>query len=279
MENSPIRLSVWTEGLDEDWGLAPDNRGRLERGKMSPKGVAQVVHQIQDLNGTRADCLFILEADRRRLHLNLNSGILEISDPGNMNYQNVTLGNTDLELYLLERFAPQQQQQLQADPRTLRWMEGIIAAMAGVGLVWALFYLSDFLNRDSQFMPKPVALEIDDPVASKDILFRHSGIYVTRVADGEMVIEVSPDGSWGYYDMYKGQPGYYQLEPVNVGNCRPVFEDQEVAILTDTRFMFYPQEGKLLVFLERSFKRIGQNRDELPYFLFPQASGSIAKLQ
>ena len=277
MENSPIRLSVWTEGLDEDWGLAPENRGRLERGKMSPRGISEMVRETQKFHGAKADCLFILEAEGRRLHLKLNSGTLEVSDPGNMNYQNITLGETDLETYLLERFAPHIEQE-HTDPRTLRWLQSVLAAAAGAALVAALLFTANFLKRDSHFMPKPVVLEIDNPIESKELLVRHSGVYVTRIADGEMVIEVRPDGTWGYYDMYKGQPGYFRLNPVNLGNCQPVMEGEKVAILTDERFLFYPQNGQVLVFLERPFKRVGQNRDELPYFLFPKPAGSMAGL-
>ena len=85
MDNSPIKLSVWTEGLNSAWGLEPENPERLERSRMSHGEVSQVVHRIQDNHGTHADCLFVLQYENKRLHLALNSGIIEISDPGNMN--------------------------------------------------------------------------------------------------------------------------------------------------------------------------------------------------
>lgn len=243
---------------------------------MTLEEVAYRVRDLQQFHGAAANGLFILEEEGKRLQLALNSGVIEISDPGNMNYQNVTLGNTDPLAYLQDRFA-KPGETLQPDSRTVRWMESICAILAVVVLCGTGFFLAQFLSRDSQFMPKPVTLEIKDPVEAQEITHRYAGVYVTRVADGEMMIEIRPDGTWGYYDMYRGRPGFFDLDPVSAGTFKPVIDGEKVAIQTDTRFLFYPEESDRLIFLERPFRRIGLSRDELPYFGFPDMRTLLAR--
>ena len=143
-----------------------------------------------------------------------------------------------------------------------------MAVVAVAVVAGALGFISHFLNRDSGFFPKPTVVGIADPIEAKEILVGHAGIYATRLADGEMLLELRPDGTWGYYDMFRGLPGYYKIVPVQSGTSRPVMEDGRLALLTDKRFLFYPEGDESLVFLKRLFNRVGKTRDDLPYFIF-----------
>ena len=53
-------------------------------------------------------------------------------------------------------------------------------------------------------------------------------------------------------------------------------DGDQIAILTDLRFVFYPDKNDTLIFMQRPFKRIGKIRQDLPYFTFKESTKNIA---
>ena len=137
--------------------------------------------------------------------------------------------------------------------RSLLTILGIsIGVAAVVALGFAIRFVDGYLDQTSEFIPKPMALEIDNPVESRDLTVKYSGVYATRIDDGEMLLELKRDGTWGFYDVRKGSVGSFILQAVKSGNCRPVYEAGRLAILTDTRYLFYPENDKAgLVFQDQ----------------------------
>ena len=73
-----------------------------------------------------------------------------------------------------------------------------------------------------------------------------------------MLLELTPDGTWAFFDVEKGAVGSFILSNLNEGQFRPVYESGRVAILTDARYIFYPESTESeLMFLQRRFKRLG----------------------
>lgn len=240
---------------------------------MTPEQVVSIIHDILEENGHDANGLFILESGEYRLNLNLNNGVIEISDPRNANYQNVAIAESELVGYLHKFFAPVVQEEKKDSLRTplVQKLEYLVALIVVVALVVTIRFVIQFMEDGSQFMPEPEATEIADVQEMRSLTVQNAGIYVTKMRDGEMAIELKDDGTWAYYDMRSGSLGAFILDTVDEGTFRPVYESGRLAILTDARYLFYPnqQEGSI-VFLDRPFKRVGNTRDDLPYLSFPE---------
>jgi hypothetical protein len=282
MGSHELELSVWTEGLGEFWGIQPEQRERRRRDDMAPEQLADIIHAILEENNHDANGLFILASGDRRLNLALSNGVIEISDPQNLNYQNVALAEAELIAFLNDFFARPAEEEEAPLLRTplVQKVEYAVAIISIVALALTLKFVVGYLNRSSEFMPEVEAVEITDPTESRQLVVKYSGIYATSMDDGEMVLEIQDDGKWHFYDMQSSTLGSFILNMVKGGNFRPVVNLGRPAILTDTRYLFYPSNAeKTLHFLNRPFKRIGNTRDDLPYLSFPEDSnGTLAKL-
>lgn len=282
MGSQALELTVWTEGLGEFWGIQPDQRDRRQRENMTPEQLAAVINAILEENNHDANGLFILELGERRLNLALTNGVIEVSDPQNANYQNVALAESELTSFLHEFYASPEEEEEKAFIRTplVQKLELAVAIISIAALGLTLKFVVGYLDASSAFMPEVAAEEIKDKAQSRQLVVKYAGIYATSMEDGEMVLEIQEDGSWGYYDMQASTVGSFILNVVNAGNCRPVINAGRPAILTDNRYLFYPSNGeRLLHFLDRPFKRIGNTRDDLPYLSFPDdGSAALAKL-
>ncbi|MEX0327067.1 MAG: hypothetical protein AB3N33_13355 [Puniceicoccaceae bacterium] len=280
MESSTLKLTVWTEGLGEFWGIATEQKERRQRGELSPDEVVSIIGNIIEENTHDANGLFILESGGRRLNVTLSNGVVEVSDPRNANYQNVAIAESELTDYLTTFFAPtvaETGEQLRTP--LVQTLEYVVAVAAVVTLALTIKFVIGFMQESSQFMPEPEAVEIGDSKQVQNLTVQYAGIYATRMRDGEMIIELRDDNTWNYYDIQSGSLGSFILSPVSSGEFRPVYEAGRLAILTDTRYLFYPsttmEEG--ITFLQRPFKKIANSRDDLPYVSFPdEISGSVA---
>jgi hypothetical protein len=281
MESSEVKLSIWTEGLGEFWGIAPDQKERRQRDNMSPEELADVINAILEENDHTANGLFALEAEGRILNLALTNGVIEMSDPKDINYQNVAIAEADLVSFLTDFFARKVEQE-RSNLRTplLQAIEYTVAVIAILALGLTIRFVIHYLEDASQFMPNYETTEIGNLKESKTLTVKMAGVYATRIDDGEMILELKTDGTWGFFDIANGTVGSFILNTVSGGNFRPVYESGRLAILTDTRYLFYPGEHqKELIFLDRRFKRIGNTRDDLPFVSFPdEARGKLASL-
>ncbi|MEX0331745.1 MAG: hypothetical protein AB3N64_10015 [Puniceicoccaceae bacterium] len=275
-----IKLTVWTEGLGEFWGIASAQKERRQRGEMNPDEVVTIIGNIIEENTHDANGLFILESSGRRLNVTLSNGVVEVSDPRDANYQNVAIAESELTEYLIKFFAPAAAESNE-NLRTplVQTLEYVVAIAAIVVFGLTIRFVIGFMQDSSQFMPEPEAVEISDRIQVQNLKVQYAGVYATRMRDGEMVIELRDDGTWNYYDIQGGSLGSFILSPVNSGQFRPVYESGRLAILTDSRYLFYPstnlEEG--ITFLQRPFKKIANTRDDLPYVSFPdEIVGSVA---
>jgi len=268
-------------GLDENWITFTGLTGHVEREAMSPEEVAETLLRINQENGDSATCQFILQGNGHRLTLSLNRGTLTVSDPAKANYQNVALQLTELGAFLQQFFAGKPAH-VAAFPEEVRQshlhlLEGIIALVAVVVFGITVYFVSRYMKNESGFIPMPEVTEIGSGPDAKQHLVRYAGVYATRIGDGEMVLELKEDGSWGYYDMFKSQSGSFDLQMVEEGTCRPVLEQARMALLADNHYLFYPAENGRMVFQQRRYSRIGNTRDDLPFLKFakkpPMASG------
>ena len=279
MEASAVNLKVWTEGLGEFWGITPQ-KDRRQRDDMTPEAIVDVIHTIIEENSHDANGLFILESGGRRLNLNLSNGVVEVSDPRNANYQNVAIAESELAAYLNSFFVKEVETQKE-NLRTplVQKLEYLVAVIVVVALGLSIRFVMQFMEDNSQFMPEPQTADIADMKELRSLTIQYAGVYATNMREGEMVIELKEDGTWFYYDMQSGSLGSYILEPVKAGSFRPVYESGRLAILTDARYVFYPDsENGRITFLQRPFKRIGNSRDDLPYLSFPEkVAGALAR--
>jgi len=274
MASSNLKLAVWTEGLNEDWIAFPSLDGHVERDPMTPGEVVEILERINEENGGAATCLFILQANNRRLHLTLARGSYSVSDPGNANYQNVKLDVREVPTFLegyFDKTSSGIPEHAEIRSSHLRLLEGTIAMAAVLVLAVTVYFVSRYMNTQSSFMPEPTVNELTKPEAL-DYITRYAGIYATQIGDGEMVIELDKNGHWSYYDVWKQSGGSFTLTEVEAGSYRPVLDRGRLAALTDTNFLFYLSEENRLEFLQRHFSRVARNREDLPYVKFPASS-------
>ncbi len=269
MPRSGPTLEIWTEGVAPSWRAEPENRERIRRGRGRPELVLVGVQRMEQGGAAGKDCHLIVQSGARQLVITLAADHLLVSDPANLNYQNVRVAKADLTGYLREFFG-QEDTSARQELNPVRVIEWIVLVIVLGTLAVALSYLSRFLKEESGFLPRPFVQAIEDRSEADRRLQRWAGLYVSRLAEGESLIEITPAGTFGYYDLERGSPSAsFILRPVNSGTCQPVYDAGRLAFLTDTRFLFYPEGENQLVFLERPFTRIARERAELAGFVFP----------
>ena len=275
MQQAAIKLIVWTEGLDPHWGQDAELKERLERGPMSLSAVVEEIEKIKNFYEEEANALFVLERGKRQLHVTLVNGKVEISDPGDPNYQNISLSDSGLESFLGDHFMHETvEETVQAHRFRLAKLITVTTAIAA--LLVAAILLNTYVAYDSTFIPEPEVAKIDNPAQASIHLDEYAGVYATNVGDGEMVFEINLDGTWKFYDMFHSTKGFYSLQEVVGGKWQPVYEKGRLALMTDNRYLLYPEKNNALVFLDRNFERIATNRNDLPYLKFPGAPRPVA---
>jgi len=263
-----VKFDIQTEGLGEFWGVAPNYHERRSRDPMSADELLEIILTILDDNGNDANGLFIIEHGKKSVHIRLNSGILEISNPNDANYQNVAVSPHDLKATLSDFF------QLSKDGKAVPnahiiMLEWIIAVVASGGMLAAVTFAIHYLNKEVNFMPKPDYMEVQDEKDYADHLKALAGIYVTEFKDGETLLSVMPDGQWEFHDLEKGKGKSFVLNQVEAGLCRPVYQKGRLALLTDSNFLFYWEREGVLRFQERQYTLAGKSPAELQFVAFP----------
>jgi len=268
MEPNGPKLSVWTEGLDDEWKASPGLSGQVDRGTMEPSEIPNAIERIWAFNGEQVECSLSLQQKSTQLKLTLEFGKILASDPQDMNYQGVEIIPTELISYLEGHFEIRQDVE-DTGRNPVRLVEWCVLGTFLLILGFSILYMNRFLNTDSGFLPLPEAVEFDGD-AGQNYLQKYSGIYTTGIKEGGMLIELKQDGSFGYYDLSKAGPTLFRTVGVNTGNYQPVLIRGKVALLTDNRFVFTPTAKEELEFLQRKFNKLGKNRDDVPYLKFPE---------
>lgn len=266
---SPViaKINLWTEGLNEGWGVDINNRRRIDRGRLNPAELRLIVKRVRKRKQSGAECHFILTGGDRYLEVHVNENDLLLSNPQDPNYQNVTIADKDLKEYVEQYFT------LSYEAIPFEWtpslvMQCVTLLLLLVGLGAVLVYVSKYFAEESGFIPKPAVIEVDDPIASATAVENASGIYATGMWDGAMMIELNIDGTFAYYDIKRSGPNRFILELQKAGDYTPVFEMGRMAFLTKGNYLFYPEKDKL-IFQEREYELIAQSRQDLPFIAFP----------
>lgn len=265
---SDERVSVWTEGLDKNWIHKDQSRGRIKRGTFSVRNLPSILGHIRKKNPGELDCLIILQGYEQMLHLRMENGRFFLSNPQDLNYQNVEVDLDGVVSVVDHFFSPKE------SPFTYEWrksvlIQGSVFTLVLAGLVGSVVYLFRFLLEEASFFPTPIVMEIDDPTEAAGLIRKHSGFYVTGIADGEMALELSPGGAFHYFDILRGAPGHYLLETVDSGGLRPAYEAGQQVLIAETGYIFYPMEDGDLSFQNRPYNRVGATREDVPYFSLP----------
>lgn len=263
MESAGPKLSVWTEGLDEEWQALPGGHARLNRGSMTPDRILKSLETIRFLNNDRVECQLILQHRKTQLLLLLANGKIFASDPQDPNYQNIPIELPAVAPYLEEHFALTEAF-AQTGPNPVRIIEWILLAVFLGVLGFTVFYVGRFLSHETGFLPWPAAVEFRDAASIREYRQAHAGLYLTRLEDGGMAIELEGGGTYGYYDLTRRPDGGWRLVPVDQGLYRPVLISGKLAMLTDNRFVFQISGEGELEFLQRRFSWEAANRASLP---------------
>ena len=269
MPNEPLKFSVWTEGLGEIWGITQENLERRHREDMSVTEIHSIADKLISDFGEDANGLFIIEDKGKDLNLELVKGGLEISDPSNLNYQNISISLEELEQSILDYFGIKEEEVIVRNSHVIL-IEWIIAITVGCAMVASILYVKDFLESRDHFIPKPDFTEIKSQEDFRNHLSRMSGVYMTDLDVGETVIEIHADGRWGFYDLEKASLRKFTCLPVENGLCRPVFSEGQLSLMTDAFYLFKVSNADTLVFQDRKYIRAGKSRDDLPFVAFPE---------
>lgn len=266
---SPViaKIELWTEGLNESWGLDINNRRRIDRGRLNIAELKLIVKRVRKRNKTGAECLLVLSGGERYLEIHVNENDLLLSNPQDPNYQNVTILDKDLRSYVERYFTVS----MEATP--FEWtpslvMQCVTLFLVLTGLCIALIFLSRNFAERTGFIPRPVINEVTDPIDSASAIEDYSGIYSTGMWDGAMLIELNVNSTFSYYDLKRSGNQRYILELVHTGSFIPVYEERRLAFLTEMNFMFYLEEDSVIL-NEREYELIAQNRQDLPFVAFP----------
>lgn len=268
MPDEFVKFDVQTEGLGEFWGVAPDYHERRSRDPMSADELKEILLTIIDENGKDANGLFVIEHLNRIVNLRINSGVLEISDPNNANYQNVAISLDDVSKSLEDFF------NLKKGGKTVQnshiiILEWIIALVAGSGMIGAFYFANQYLEKEVSFMPKPDFVEVQNNADFQNHLKKMTGIFVTELEDGESLLFIQGDGRWDFYDLERGTGNNFLLNEVEGGLCRPVYQAGRLALLTDSNFLFYWESEGVMYFQDRKYIRTAVTPNELPFVSFP----------
>lgn len=262
------KITLWTEGLDEKWALDINNRRRIDRGRLNIADLRTIIRRVRKRNQSGAECLLVLIGGERYLVVHVNQQNLLLSNPQDPNYQNVNIQDSDLAEYVQQYFT------LSVEATPFEWTSSLILqsltlVLVLIGLVFSLLYLSRFFVEESGFIPRPAVLEISDTIESANMIETFSGLYATAIRDGAMLIELQVDGRFDFYDIKRSGHQRYILEPVASGTVTPVYDMDQPAFLTEQNYLFYPEKQKL-VFQDRTYELVGQNRQDLPNIAFPE---------
>lgn len=269
MPNEPVKFSVWTEGLGEIWGITPDNPERRQRKPMSALEIHSIVDKLINDFGEEGNGLFIIDYKGKVLNLELLKGRLEMSDPSNLNYQNISLSLDELEQILLDYFDIKEKEVVVRNSHVIL-IEWIIAITVGCAMIASIVYVRDFLESRDYFLPEPDYVEIENQEDFRHHLSRLSGIFITDLDAGQTVIEIHADGRWGFYDLERVSVRKFNCLPVENGLCRPVYSEGQLSLLTDVHFLFKVSNKDTLLFQDRKYIRVADSRDDLPFVVFPE---------
>lgn len=269
MPNEPVKFSVWTEGLGEIWGITPDNLERRQREPMSTLEIHSIVEKLVDDFGEDGNGLFIVEYKGKVVHLELIRGGLELSNPNDLNYQNISISIDELEQSLLDYFGIEEKEAVTRNSHVIL-IEWIIAIIVSCAMVFSIVYVRDFLKSRDYFLPEPDYTEIENQDDFRNHLSRLSGIFITDLDAGQTVIEIQADGRWGFYDLEKTSVRKFNCLPVENGLCRPVYSEGQLSLLTDVFFLFKVSNKDTLLFQDRKYIRVANSRDDLPFVAFPE---------
>ncbi|MEX0322793.1 MAG: hypothetical protein AB3N63_11580 [Puniceicoccaceae bacterium] len=269
MSDPADKISLWTEGLDESWSMDSSQADHMDRGPQSIEEIMEHVDMLVFRYGDDLDCKLILRFKERTLHLQLSSKLMEASDPNDQTYQNIPVAQDNLYQFLDEFIY----EEPEPDEGRINFREdkkGIIAMLCAVGVLIVAIYFSGFYGSDDEgFMPVPTAVQLQDPMEIQQFYEQNAGVYATAIDDGEMVIELTAEGTWAYFDLVKRTSRKYGAEMVSGGEYVPGKEEEVYAIVTDQRFVFYPKSEGELEFLQRSFRKVAVTREELAYLDLP----------
>lgn len=270
MSDPVDKISLWTEGLDEGWSMDSDQVDRMDRGAQSIKDIIEHVEMLIFRYGDELDCMLVLRHKEKFVHLSLSNKLIEASDPNDQTYQNIPVEQEKLYQFL-EEFIYEEPEP-EEDELQIRYDKKGIIAMLGavVVLVLAIYFSGFYSSSEEGFMPVPSAVEFNDPIEIQNFYQRNAGLYATAIDDGEMLIELSSDGKWGFYDLTKRSSRLFVGTTISEGEYVPGKEGNLTAIVTDKRFVFYPKTGGELEFLQRPFTRIAGSREEVAYLDLPE---------
>lgn len=261
-------MRVWTEGLGEFYGIAREERERRERDPMSLDEVVDLILRILAENEpSEVEGLFVLEHGQKQANLRFLGGQLELSNPREVNYQNVMVAIDDLRAALADFF------DLHEAPEPVRrshliLLEWVIAVVVGCGMVAAFVMVADFLEKRDTFIPEPDHLGYASAQETKSAMTRLSGIYVTELASGQTLLEISPEGRWGFYDLTGGTGSFIDAMMVESGEFRLVHTEGGLALLADSNYLFQVNSRDTLVFQDRRYLQTGKLRDDVPFLRF-----------
>ena len=266
--DSGLKFEVQTEGLGEFWGITPVRHERIAREPMTAGEIEEIVLSILAENDTESSGLIILKRGHRALQIDLESGSISMSDPQNVNYQNISISRDDLSSSILSYFnlLEERHEERKSATGASQWM----VAIAAGSISFATFYYSfQHLTRDFHFMPKPEFVEVEDDRDYREHLKAMSGVYITEWEDGETLLNLKGDGTWEFYDIERARNPKFSLNEVEQGDCRPVYQKGRLALLTRNYYVFKWESEGVLSFQERRYIRTAVTENEVPFVTFP----------
>ena len=265
MPESPFRARVWTEGLTPELHAVSGEHTRIDRGLLDLGDLTDLLQQTWERNEGSFEARYILSSAGKELELVLTEERLTASDPRDANYQNLPVQDEDLPAFLLDFFPERPSGRADADAIGPHWRDRILTGIVFVVLILSLGYVGSVLTAETSFLPPPEGKPIKETGRGPALLEEFAGFYVSELEDGGMAIELLPKGTFAFYDIV-GRPGspLLSLREVTGGTHEPVLIDDDIAIATDTNFVFQPITRDGLVFLQRRFKRIAKSQAEIP---------------
>ncbi len=266
--DSELKFDIQTEGLGQFWGITPGRNERIMRDPMTVDEIRDIILSILEENETEANCQIFLKRGIKKLEIQLVNGSISISDPANVNYQNISVSIDDLESSILSFFKvlPQDEEQKRSGAGLVQWT---IAIVAGTISFATFNYAIRFLQRDFQFMPKPEFIEVENKADYNQHLREMAGIYITEWEDGETLLSLKNDGRWEFYDIERGRNQKFLLDDVEGGIFRPIYQKGRLALLTENFYVFRWESEGVLSFQERRYIRTANSEDEVPFITFP----------
>lgn len=269
MVKSVEKISLWTEGLDRNWVSEPHNRERMPRGELAMDQLKPLLDDIRFKNGGDSEGLLILQGAGKRLHITVQDDAILLADPQNPNYQNVSVKEEELEEFIAEYFSLEEAGH-EGERTHFRYVYYGLILVGLIALAGTVYFVATRVSFEQGFYPKAVVAEIDNETEFNRLKETFSGIYATGTWDGALVIELTPDLEFTFYDMKRSSPGRFLLEPVMSGDYRPVYEMGSAAILANGHMVLNPVDADKLLFENREYSLLGKSREEVPHLAFPE---------